>query len=211
MTALYSLRLFLLVFHSNRQNHHQIVKLKPIMELPLLILAAGAIFSGYIGYAVFNIDNLAGFWQDDIFAFNYQALNQQIDHLPLKITKLPLLAAISGLSLALFIYYRNYQRKTAIIKQKFTIIDKLLSNRWYFDQIYYLVLVKPILKLGKFFAKRVDRQMIDLVGPKILTKLTIGSAKLPSKSQTGYVYHYALVVILGLLAVISWFFVSAFI
>lgn len=80
-----------------------------------------------------------------------------------------------------------------------------LLNKWYFDELYDFLFVRPAFWVGRFFWKRGDEQTIDGFGPNGVSASIAGIAARARKLQTGYVYHYAFAMIIGLAAVVTWF------
>lgn len=198
-TGLYSWRLLFLVFHGKSNADEQVtahIHLIPkTMQHPINVLALCSIVMGYLGFKLV-IDQSFGFAWDNSVVQNIQA------HVPATIEYLPLLC--SGLALA--ICYHVYLRKpsTALkIAKKFPFTYEFLKNKWYFDTVYKKRISAPSIILGRVLYKSWDRGIIDRFGPDGLAKLAFQLGKQLQKLQTGYLFHYCLMVVLGIVVIIS--------
>ncbi len=202
LTAFYSWRLLYLVFHAKTRldNHtfehaHESPK---IMLIPLFILAIGSIFSGYFGYKYLNLASATqNFLLEAIMSsFNKFSLYNEMHHLSIFIKILPLAVGVVAIFLAwlLYIFATNLPQKIA---KKFNFFYKISFNKWYFDEIYQAVLIKPLFYLAKFFAKIIDIIIIDGI-IKALAKICSFASMGCSKIQNGIISNYATIFILGL-------------
>jgi NADH-quinone oxidoreductase subunit L len=205
MTAFYSWRLLFLTFHGKPRASHEVMhhvhESPPIMLRPLVLLAFGALFSGMIGYHVVGLVSPEGvYWQHTIASHE---VIEMAHHVPGWVPVLPLLVALSGIALAWVFYIVN----PALPNKVATTVPRLyrfLLNKWYFDELYDALFVRPALKAGRFLWKWADEKIVDGLGPNGAALLTQLSAGRISRLQTGYVYHYAFAMLIGFLIVISW-------
>lgn len=201
MTAFYSWRLLLLTFHGSAHADERVmshVHESPwTMMLPLALLAVGAIFSGYLGYTWFVGDNAVGFWAGSIVV-------QPHEHheFPTWVIYTPLINALLGVFLA-YVMYGGKRQLPTLLAQKLKILYQFSKNKWYFDEIFDALFVNRAFGLGNFFWKRGDIQTIDRFGPDGMTKVSLMTSRLSSHLQTGYVYHYAFAMIVGLMFMIG--------
>lgn len=205
LTSLYSFRLIIKVFHGKFNNSQAVLKKlhesPKVMLLPLLLLAIGALISG------FTLNSL-GIISVDINGFWHHAINQNssvlenMHHIPTNIKYLPLIVGISGIVLA-FVFFSLIPGLTASIVRILSPLHRLLANKWYFDEIYNLVFVRSLLCLAKFSAKILDIDVIDTILPGGLANVSLGMGKLVSRLQSGLVYNYALLMIIVVVALIS--------
>lgn len=114
-----------------------------------------------------------------------------------------LVAGVSGIFGA-FLVYRN-NGTGAGIAQRFAGLNRFFANKWYMDELYETVFVQPARALGRFFWKVGDGMIIDGFGPNGLANLVRRAASRLSAAQTGYVYHYAFGILIGLVTLVSWF------
>ena len=163
LTSIYSWRLFFKTFHgdyNNKETPKEKIHESPfIMLLPLIILALGAIFVGYLFKEMLIGLNYFDFWKNSIF------FAKEIEHLHLPLWLLlvtPVLVVV-----AIPITYYLYIKDTSILdglKNFNTPLHNFLLNKWYFDEMYEFIFVKPLKYIGYFFGKKETKiQLIDLV------------------------------------------------
>jgi len=205
MTAFYSWRLLFMTFHGKPRASQEVMdhvhESPPIMLRPLLLLAFGAVFSGLIGYHVIGLVSAEGsYWQATIGS--HHAI-EEAHHVPRWVGVLPLLVGLSGIALAWLFYIINpdLPRKLA---GTFPPLYRFLLNKWYFDELYDAVFVRPAKRLGQHLWKFWDEKIVDGLGPNGAALVTHVLAGRISRLQTGFVYHYAFAMLLGFLAIISW-------
>lgn len=208
MTAFYSWRLLILVFH--RKTHLSSESYKNahesplIMLLPLFILSVGAVCSGYLGEEIGVINGEITFWQKAILMIAEPNIMVRAHHIEYIYKLLPLIAGVVGIFSAyiLYIFIPSVTEKLIII---FRYFYKLVLNKWYFDEIYNKVLVEPLKKLSLFVWVTIDQKYIDGIGPNGVAFITSSLSKIYSKAQSGFVFHYVLVMTLGVVMIITWF------
>ncbi|MGZ8307673.1 MAG: NADH-quinone oxidoreductase subunit L, partial [Allosphingosinicella sp.] len=172
------------------------------MLVPLGVLSLGAIFAGFLFHGpLIEAEEGAHFWGASI-AFDTH-LAHAIHEVPLWVKLAPGTVMIVGFLIALQAYIRNTD-----IPARFTgqwgILYNFLYNKWYFDEIYDVILVRPSLWLGRLFWKRGDEKIIDRFGPDgAATAVRVGNV-LTARLQSGYLYTYALVMLIGLAAAATW-------
>jgi NADH-quinone oxidoreductase subunit L len=214
-TAVYSLRLMILVFHGKPKLSEQAlsnVHESPLsMAIPLLLLSFGAIFAGYIGehyLHIFSIDN--HFWHNSLLILDKHRNIFNITDIPSIVKLLPLIACIIALiiSIIMYVIFPSLPEKlTTMLKP----VYKLLYNKYYFDELYNMIFVRLIKLVGLKLWQNIDIKVIDDLGPNLSGRSSIILAGLANKFQSGYVYQYALVMLTGLVVIISWYIVKIFI
>ncbi len=213
LTSFYSWRLiFLTFFGKPRADHHtmeHIHESPPIMTIPLGLLALGAVFAGFIGYESFVGENRAEFWRDSILvlAANDTVGRVHEHHPAFYIKYLPLFVSLGGLALAYLMYLRRPDLPGRLAAA-FPGVYQFLLNKWYFDELYDWLFVKNASRLGRFFWKRGDAGIIDRFGPDGIAATTAAAAKRLGFVQSGYLYHYAFAMIVGIALIVSWFVVG---
>ena len=211
ITAFYSWRLIIMTFHGKpRADHHTMehVHESPlVMTLPLGVLAIGAAFAGFIGEEWFAGEGREHFWGEALKVLSNHDSIAAAHHVELWVKMLPLVAAFSGI----FFGYLFYMIKPDL-PGKFVAairpLHQLVFRKYYFDEIYDAVFVKNAFRLGAFFWKRGDEQTIDAFGPDGVAAVTGRLAGLAGKLQTGYLYHYAFAMVIGLAAFVTWFWIG---
>ena len=197
LTSIYSWRLFFKTFHGTYNNTeiqleetHESPK---IMLSPLLILSVGAIFSGYLFKDFFIGNSSDNFWGESIFFLE----NIKHDHIPLWL--LLITPTLVILIIPITYYYFIYNPKVLEEFKKTNLpLYNFLLNKWYIDELYDFVIVKPIKKIGSFFWKKGDIGTIDRFGPDGISKLIKIISNKTGRFQTGFIYDYAFVMLIGL-------------
>ncbi len=203
LTAFYSWRLLFLTFHgSNRSDEktYMLAHESPlVMKLPLIFLSLGTIFSGML-FSDFYIGNYKKeFWNDAIVL-----MNAYHHHLPFTQTLIIKSSVAFGILLASVMYFYN-KGLPYKISSTFKVIYLISLNKWYFDEIYNYLFVKPYFYIAKLFWKRGDENLIDGYGPNGISKIiSLGSYYL-SRFQSGYLFHYAFAMLGGLVIILTWF------
>ncbi len=206
LTAFYISRLFLLTFHGKSRAPQHVqdhVHESPwVMLGPLVVLAAGALCSGFLLRHDFIGTGAAAFWGSSI-AVPANGVMQQLGNAPAWAAMAPLAFAIIGVAIAA-LFYLVAPGLPATLAAQFSVIYKFLLNKWYFDEIYDALLVRPTLRLAKFAWHFGDEQVIDGV-PSGLATLTTDASSQTVKLQTGSIALYAFIMLIGLLAFLSLF------
>jgi NADH-quinone oxidoreductase subunit L len=206
LTAFYTSRLFFLTFHgkSRAPLHVQehVRESPPVMLAPLVVLALGALGSGFLLRNAFIGADFTKFWGASIAA-PATGIMGALDTIPHGIALAPLIAAIIGIFIAVFFYLISPATPVAL-SRALKPVYLFLLNKWYFDEIYDALLVKPILRLARFAWRFGDEQVIDGV-PSGISRLTSDAATQAVKLQTGSIALYAFIMLIGLLAFLSLF------
>lgn len=208
LTAFYSWRLLLLTFHgiprANDAVMSHIHESPIIMLAPLYILTIGTLFSGYGFYELFVGENTT-FWGAAIFVLPQDEVIKAAHYVEWWVAWSPTFAALIGIGIA-YILYTYAETWPQYLVTTFRRTYNFLYNKWYFDDLYDHLFVTPSLKLGKFLWKEGDQEAIDGLGPNGFAALSLASGNLLCRLQTGYVYHYAFGMIVGLVFMIGWYF-----
>ena len=206
MTAFYSARLLFMSFHGQPRASKEVMshvhESPPVMLVPLFVLAAGALFSGYAGYEYFVGHH--PFWGDSLLVLPGNNTIEAAHHVPLWVKKLPIVMGALGLVLG-GVLYGKFVGWPEKFSKMFKPLHVLFFNKWFFDEMYNALFVKPALCLGQIFWKS-DKNIVDGIGPDGVAKTSLKTAGLLSRFQSGYIFQYAFVMILGVIAFVSWFF-----
>ena len=172
------------------------------MLVPLVLLSIGAVAAGLVFHGAF-LDPEAGlrFWQGTV-AFD-EHLMHAIHETPLWVKLSPAAAMLVGLTIAWQAYIRNPSIPGRFVGQ-FRLLHAFLYHKWYFDELYDLIFVRPSIWLGRLLWKRGDEGAIDRFGPDGVAKAVFAGTRLTGRLQSGYVYTYALVMLLGVAAATTW-------
>ncbi len=179
------------------------------MLVPLGLLAFGSVFAGFFGSHFLNIVSVDNnFFAQAIFILEKNRdLLEEIHHAPFLVKISPLLVGVVAIALAYFLYLKRpyLPEKLARI---FKIFYKISYNKWYFDEIYEAILVKPTKKLGLFLWKIFDVKIVDNGGPNSAAEFCREMSVRVSKLQTGYLYHYATWMVIGCITIIFFLIIS---
>ena len=179
------------------------------MLVPLGVLTLGAIAAGYLFKYDFIYAEEGGiaFWAASTLYFN-EHLIHAMHHVPLWVKLASTVAMLTGLFTAWMMYIRKPGSAQALAGH-FEPLYKFFLNKWYFDELYNLIFVKPAFWFGCLFWKGGDIGIIDRFGPNGSAAAVGLGSRIAVRMQSGYLYTYALVMLLGLVAAISWFMVQA--
>ncbi|MGH6971482.1 MAG: NADH-quinone oxidoreductase subunit L, partial [Caulobacteraceae bacterium] len=178
--------------------------------IPLLVLAAGAVFAGYAFDPLFVGPERAAFWKGAIFNLGAPML-AEAGALPAWVVWAPLAITIVGFVAAWWAYIPNEGMGARIAARKGPIWT-FLYNKWFFDELYDATFVRLARWLGDVFWKGGDQKVIDGLGPDGVSALSYVVGRRTGRLQTGYVYHYAFVMLVGVVALLSyalWFFTGS--
>jgi NADH-quinone oxidoreductase subunit L len=207
LTAFYSWRLLFMTFHGkSRVDHHTLehVHESPlVMLVPLLILATGAALAGYALNGWFIGEGQEGFWNHSIFNQPDNSIMRSLEHVPLPVELAPLIVAVLGIALAwtMYIFRPDLPRKLAKEHKR---IYFFLLNKWYFDELYDRIFVRPYFWLSGKSWRIGDAIIIDGV-PNGLAALAAGGAREAVKIQTGSLAAYAFVMLIGVVVLVGVF------
>ena len=178
------------------------------MLTPLALLTVGAIFAGFVFHNAF-IDAEAGqaFWANSTLYFNTHLMHA-IHEVPLWVKLSSTVAMLIGLVTA-YVMYQLSKDAPQRLATTFAPIYRFFLNKWYFDELYNFLFVRPAFWFGRLFWKQGDIGIIDRFGPNGSAALVSLGSKLAVRMQSGYLYTYALVMLLGLVIAVSWMMVRA--
>jgi NADH-quinone oxidoreductase subunit L len=209
LTAFYSWRLLILAFHGQPRASAEVMshvhESPNVMTLPLIPLALGAIFAGWAGYELFVGHDMAAFWGDSIFILPSHTAMEAAHHVPLWVKLLPIVLATSGV-LGAYIAYVKMPHLPAKIASACGGFYDFLFNKWYFDELYDRIFVRPAVLFGGWLWRRGDKGTIDYFVPDGLSALVGRLSSRLVHIQTGYVYHYAFAMMIGVVVLLSWYF-----
>ena len=174
------------------------------MLTPLVVLSAGAIFAGFLFKDAFIYAEEGGtaFWAASTLSFN-EGLIHAMHDVPLWVKLASTVAMLIGLFTAYMMYIRSEDAPQKLAAA-FNPLYKFFLNKWYFDELYDLIFVRPAFWFGRLFWKKGDEGTIDRFGPNGIAAVVAGGAGLAKRFQSGFLYTYALVMLLGLAAAATW-------
>jgi len=210
MTAFYISRVMFMTFHGEpraaEETMHHAHESPWVMLVPLIVLAIGAAFFGFLGYDFFVGHDRAGFWKSAILVLpQYDSLDAAEGN-PLLVRYLPLIVAVIGIAVA-YVFYVVDPRIPVRLASQYRALYLFLLNKWYFDELYDWLFVRPAMSVGDGLWKSGDGAVIDGLGPDGVAAVTRDLARQASRLQTGYLYHYAFAMMIGLVAFVTWYLV----
>jgi len=212
MTSFYSWRLIFMTFHGkSRADEHTLKhahESPPVMLVPLLVLAAGALGAGLAFNGLFVGHGEAAFWGKAIFTREGVDVLEARHHIPALAIWAPTIVGLLGFLLAYQFYIRDPEAPKRLAETHYPLYQFLL-NKWYFDELYDAIFVKPSLAIGRLFWKKGDGAIIDDLGPNNLAARAQDMAGALMRFQSGYLYHYAFVMLVGVAGLVTYFMLSA--
>jgi NADH-quinone oxidoreductase subunit L len=207
LTSFYSWRLIFKTFHGrpHDQRHLEAARESPmVMLVPLGALAAGSLFVGFAFDALFVGHDVKEFFGESLkFAASNHVL-EDMHRLQPTLRMLPTILMLIGLAITWQFYIRRPDIPQALARW-FRPLYLFLLNKWYFDEIYDALLVRPTIWLGRLLWKGGDGWLIDGFGPDGVSARVLDVTRNVVRLQTGYLYHYALAMLIGVAAAVTWF------
>ena len=208
LTAFYSWRLLIMTFHgtprADERTMAHVHESPKIMIIPLLVLATGAIFAGLVGYESFVGHNASEFWGNAILVLKGHDALENAHHVPVWVKIAPIAVGFVGIAMAYW-FYLLAPGIPPKIAGPFQSIYQFLLNKWYFDELYDRIFVRPAFALGRTLWKVGDGVLIDGVGPDGLSSAVRVISRRASALQTGYLYHYAFAMLIGVVVLVTWY------
>ena len=235
MTSFYSWRQFLMTFHGSYRGakeqkfvhadadahahdepmageghgHGHALRLSEVHEsplsmlIPLFVLAIGALIAGGIFDHLFIGADARGFWHGTVAAIAGQP-GRAGNELPVWVELGPLVVTIMGFLFAYYYYVLHPELPPEMAKRK-GLIYTFIYNKWYFDELYDVLFVRPAFWIGRLFWRGGDERVIDGIGPDGVAARVIDATREAVRLQSGYVYHYAFAMLVGVVVLATWF------
>ena len=204
LTALYSWRLIFKTFHGKFNNKNlsksEIHESGLTITIPLLLLVVGSIFSGFLFKEFLIGHDYNNFWRDSILIL------EKFDHSDIPLWLLVITPFFVTILIPVSFYL--YIKKTNVldgIVLKYKSLYNFLLNKWYFDELYNQIIIKPTKFIGSFFWEKGDIKIIDRLGPDGISKIIKIISNKSSKFQSGYIYDYAFIMLIGLSLLLTFF------
>ncbi|MGB6732857.1 MAG: NADH-quinone oxidoreductase subunit L, partial [Xanthobacteraceae bacterium] len=207
LTSFYSWRLIFKTFHGAPHDHHHYEAAHEsamTMLVPLAFLAIGSIAAGWPFLSVFTGHSAEQFFRDALKLGTAETLFENAEKLPLVMSLLPTVMMIGGFLVAYQFYIRRPDLPVALARDQ-RVLYEFLLNKWYFDEIYDFLFVRPLLWLGRVLWKVGDGFVIDGFGPDGVSAWVLDVTRNVVRLQTGYLYHYAFAMLIGVAALITLF------
>jgi NADH-quinone oxidoreductase subunit L len=204
-TSFYSWRLIFLTFHGEPRAPHRVMhharESPQVMLVPLYVLAAGALLAGALFAAPFIGEAVEEFWHGSLIVDMH--LLEEMHHTAFWIAALPTIAMILGFLVAYQFYIRRPETPVYLAEEQ-QVLYRFLLNKWYFDEIFDRLLVRPAMALGRFLWRKGDGWLIDGFGPDGVSARVVDVTRNVVRLQTGYLYHYAFAMLLGIALLVTW-------
>ncbi|MGA0565403.1 NADH-quinone oxidoreductase subunit L [Ancylobacter sp. VNQ12] len=207
LTSFYTWRQMFMTFHGRPHDHHHYEHAheSPLtMLIPLGVLSLGALFAGVILYPYFVGHDVESFFREAIFMGPDNKILEEIHHIPAWAKWSPTVMMVLGFIVAYWMYVSSPAVPKALAKRN-DLLYRFLLNKWYFDELYDFLFVRPTKWIGNFLWKQGDIRVIDGYGPNGVSARVIDVTNRVVRLQTGYLYHYAFVMLVGVAALITWF------
>ncbi len=223
MTAFYTFRMFLLTFHNSdrvpeatKAHLHESPK---VITIPLMILAVGAVGAGMWGYYTLDMANaevIHGYFRDSLFVtdahnplLGLELIEQDHSQSHFWLEKGALILALAGIITAFLLYFKA-SKLPAKLAAMFPGVYTFLLNKWYWDELYAVIFIRPTLALGNFLWKKGDLGVIDkgIIHGGIVDTIRSGASMLRNM-QSGMVYHYAYAMVIGVFGLLTYLMLNA--
>jgi NADH-quinone oxidoreductase subunit L len=212
LTSFYSWRLLFMTFHGkprmDASTFAHVHESPPVMIVPLCVLALGASVAGYLGYDSFVGAGQAEFWGSSILILPQHGALAGAEHLSWTVTHATLISGLLGIAAA-WVFYVAAPGLPTQVATGFRPVYLLFLNKWYFDEIYAALLTAPVHVLGRWFWKGGDHLVIDGLSTDIPVAASKAFSLRLSHIETGYIFHYAFAMLLGVLGFVSWYLYAA--
>jgi len=206
-TSFYSWRLIFMTFHGKPRASHEVMhhahESPPVMLVPLFVLAIGALLAGVVFHEYFFGHDYAEFWKGALFTSANNNILEAHEHVPLWIGLSPFVAMVLGFVIAWVFYIRSPEIPKALAARHHGLYQFLL-NKWYFDELYDFLFVRPARRLGRLLWKGGDGWLIDGFGPDGVSARVLDVTNRVVRIQSGYLYHYAFAMLIGVAALVTW-------
>jgi len=207
LTSFYSWRLIFMTFHGKPRASsdvmHHVHESPMVMLVPLFLLALGALIAGMIFVGDFFGHHYDEFWKGALFTLPENQVLEKFHYVPSWVKLSPFIAMVVGFAVAWYFYIRSPETPKALAKQHRGLYLFLL-NKWYFDELYDFLFVRSAKRLGRFLWKEGDGRVIDGLGPDGIAARVQDITSRVIRLQTGYLYHYAFAMLIGVAALVTW-------
>jgi NADH-quinone oxidoreductase subunit L len=211
MTSFYSWRLIFMTFHGEtRADHHTYEHAHEspnVMMFPLYALAVGAVLAGMNWYPDFVGHHENEWWGTGIFNAADNHVLHDAHAVPTLVKLAPFFAMLIGFGIAYQMYIRKPHLPAQLAAQQPGLYQFLL-NKWYFDEIYDFLFVNPAKAIGRFLWRKGDLGTIDGFLNGVAMGLVPRLTRFAGRIQSGYLFHYAFAMLIGISLLITWFAVT---
>ncbi len=189
--------------HGHGHGAHQPHESPLVMLVPLALLAFGALFAGIAFHDAFIGHGYEAFFKTALFTGKDNHVLHAMHDVPKWVVWSPFVMMVAGFALAWLFYIKSPELPGQLARSQPLLYDFLL-NKWYFDELYDFLFVRPAKMLGRFLWKKGDGMVIDGLGPDGISARVVDVTNAVVRLQTGYVYHYAFAMLIGVAAFVTW-------
>ncbi len=193
--------------HHGHGHDHKPHESPLVMLIPLAVLSLGAVAAGFAFKGAFIGHDYEHFWKAALFTGKDNHILHEMHEVPKWVIWSPFVAMLIGLALAWYMYVRRPDVPGKLAAAN-PVLYRFLLNKWYFDEIYDFLFVKPAMWIGKFLWKKGDGFVIDGMGPDGISARVVDVTNRVVRLQTGYLYHYAFAMLMGVAGLVTWYLVA---
>jgi len=207
LTSFYSWRLIFMTFwgEPHDRHHYEAARESPlVMLVPLAVLAIGAVGAGWAFWPIFEGRGAEEFFRGSLMVASDNHVLEEMEHVSLAVKAAPSVMMVIGAFLAIQFYLLRPDIPASLARDQ-GVLYRFLLNAWYFDRIYDYLFVRPALWLGRLLWKGGDGFVIDGFGPDGVSARVLDVTRNVVRLQTGYLYHYAFAMLIGVAAFVTWF------
>jgi NADH-quinone oxidoreductase subunit L len=207
LTSFYSWRLIFKTFHGQPHDeaHYEAAhESPPTMLIPLFVLALGSVLAGFPFIGIFEGSGVEAFFGESLAIGGSNTILEELHHVGWVVSVLPTVLMVAGFAVAWLFYIRRPELPVELARQH-AVLYRFLLNKWYFDELYDVIIVRPTLWLGRLLWKSGDGWLIDGFGPDGVSARVLDVTRNVVRLQTGYMYHYAFAMLIGVAMFITWF------
>ncbi|WP_332065595.1 NADH-quinone oxidoreductase subunit L [Bartonella sp. CB189] len=212
LTSFYSWRLLFMTFHGKPRATvdvmHHVHESAPVMLIPLFALSLGALFAGVVFQPYFFGNLYDIFWKGALFTGSHNHILHEAHNVPTWVKWSPFFVMVFGFMLA-YLFYVSFPSIPKKIVKLMPSVYRFFYHKWYFDELYNILFVRPVFKIGCFFWKVGDNKIIDGLGPNAIAARVVDITNKVVRMQTGYLYHYAFAMLIGVAALITWMMIGS--
>jgi len=178
------------------------------MLIPLFALALGSVLAGFPFLDIFTGHGVEEFFRESLKIGDGNTVLEDMHRVGPLVVALPTVLMAIGFAVAWVFYIRRPDMPADLARQH-QVLYRFLLNKWYFDELYDRVIVGPAIWLGRLLWKGGDGWLIDGFGPDGVSSRVLDVTRNVVRLQTGYMYHYAFAMLIGVAAFITWFMFAA--
>ena len=190
--------------HGHGHGHHEPHESPLVMLVPLYVLGIGALLAGLAFSGSFIGHGYEHFWKASLFTSEKNTILEEIHHVPFWVKASPFVVMVIGFAVAWLFYIARPDLPRQLAESQ-PVLYRFLLNKWYFDELYDLIFVRPAKWLGRVLWKKGDGAIIDGLGPDGVSARVVDVTQAVVRLQTGYVYHYAFAMLIGVAALVTWY------